>query len=241
MRQSINLSTTFPAEVLNTSFETYAIQFSNPTSSPIAFRQGGTDFPSLNSADFIIPAQTLLRLPAVGRNFAFAFTNTQALALGAITSAKITAFDQTESLSSIGSVQSIARPQWYESERHPSIITGTVVNNPFSFGAPLNTTLYTVPQNRNFHISLAVLQVYTITAGQYEVVIAIDDISGRLIYMSNKNAVAGQVERLPTNSLDTVLPSGLFIALTGNDITTVPPHNYQGEVSLSIVGTEFDV
>lgn len=122
---------------MSLTFEAVALQISNPTYSDIVYRQGGTDFPSANSADFVIPAQTIMRVPAVGNQFAFAFIDTTQLVKGSIQIARITALDKNEASIQLGSVQAVSKPMPYEVSRHPSLGAGFVTNVPAFNGFPL--------------------------------------------------------------------------------------------------------
>src|SRR5947209_8703503 len=167
MRQTVIITDTKPETELVTQFEVASIQVSNPTLSPIAFRQGGTDFPTINSADFVIPAQSLLRIPALGTQFAFQFTSVSILQKSNIKSAKITGLSINEASTGIGSIQPVARPQFYENERHPTYGSppddgsGSVgfftfsnnISNDRSTDFQATLAEYTVPLQRKFFIS----------------------------------------------------------------------------------------
>jgi hypothetical protein len=158
LRQTDLITLAQPTGFMSVAFDVAAIQFTNPTISPIYFRQGGTDFPDANFADFVVPAQSLLRIPAVGKEFGYGFADTTLLALGGITTARISVLDSQEAMSAIGSVQPIARPQYYEKERHPIPVQ---VEFSAGLGAPGidGSIMYVVPDGRRAKLSGAQIEI----------------------------------------------------------------------------------
>ena len=176
MRETDLLTVSKPTGFMSVDFDAIAIQFSNPTLSPILYRQGGTDFPSINFADFVVPAQSLVRLPAVGKEFGYGFQNTAVLSNSNITVARVTVLDARETLASIGSVQPVARPAYYERERNPVTLGNFFRDILITNFSPNATELvYTCPANRKARIASAQIEFYStvsFTPGAVDVVSA---------------------------------------------------------------------
>lgn len=252
MRQTATITAAKPETELVTQFEVASIQVSNPTTSPIAFRQGGTDFPTVNSADFVIPAQSLLRLPAVGNQFAFQFTNVPLLLKGNINSAKITALSINEALTGIGSVQPVARPPYYESERNPNTLGNFTQDILLADGVAVSAdvVVYTCPPGRKARIASAQIEFYSVfgyaPAAFVDIVSAAIEVPNALT-PANPSVIcllqtlvsgSGQAHNR-TISVEYILNPGdevLYHTITINQPTT---YNYHFIMSVSL--TEFDI
>lgn len=145
------LTAAAPATNISVSFPSAWIFIDNPTSSPIYVRLGGTDTPTVSSADLIVPASSTEVVPTTARDFAFIFEDPLVIGLGSIyVSATIMVGNVGEIAPSFGTIQQIRSSILNERTAyqqiainasmtitHPTIPTSFPLQNPILASVPL--------------------------------------------------------------------------------------------------------
>lgn len=151
MKYNVILNKATPSKSFTVPFNADTIICSNPTASTIYLRQGALDIPTANNFDRAIPAASLVTLPVLGSSFAVAYADTTVIGTSANPQQTATIeFDKDEKPAQIGSVQPVARPQFYD--RNPGSI---LIDYSATGVAPHALTVrstYTVPVARKAYL-----------------------------------------------------------------------------------------